>query len=124
MENNASHNKKNPDFHQQLSATDFHDPLAREIQQQGAVAEDQQQSSEREVLKRKWGWIGHTLRKPCYNITKYSLKWNSQGKRKWGRPRNTWHRDLDADIKRTGYSWTQLEKIAQDRVRWKAVRHD
>ena len=40
MENNASQNKKNPDFHQQLSATDSQDPLARENQQQGAVAED------------------------------------------------------------------------------------
>ena len=81
----------------------------------------EQQPSEREVLKRKWRRIGHTLRKPCDNITRYALKWNPQGKRKRGRPRNTWRRDLDADTKSTGYSWTQLEKIAQDRVRWKAV---
>ena len=39
MEDNTSHNKKNPDFHQQLSATDSQDPLARENQQHRAVAE-------------------------------------------------------------------------------------
>ena len=32
--------------------------------------------------KEKWGWIGHTLRKPATNTTKHALSWNPQGKRK------------------------------------------
>ena len=39
---------------------------------------------ETEIKKRKWGWIGHTLRKPAGNITRQALDWNQQGKRKVG----------------------------------------
>ena len=38
-----------------------------------------------EILKRRWGWLGHTLRKPNTNITRQALTWNPQGKRKRGR---------------------------------------
>ncbi|RUS89829.1 hypothetical protein EGW08_002441 [Elysia chlorotica] len=37
---------------------------------------------ETEIMKRKWGWVGHTLRKPASNITRQALDWNPQGKRK------------------------------------------
>ena len=74
-----------------------------------------------EILKRRWGWLGHTLRKPSTNITRQVLTWNPQGKRKRGRPKNTWRRDLEADIKQTGKGWQQLERIAQDRRRWRNV---
>nr|KAG5691042.1 hypothetical protein BaRGS_021253 [Batillaria attramentaria] len=48
---------------------------------------------EQEIKKRKWGWIGHTLRKPTSNVTRQSLDWNPQGKRKVGRPKQTWRRN-------------------------------
>ena len=38
-----------------------------------------------------------------------------------GRPRNTWRRDLDADVKRSGHTWGQLENLAQDRDAWRAL---
>ena len=63
-----------------------------------------------EILKRRWGWLGRQV-----------LTWNPQGKRKRGRPKNTWRRDLEADIKQTGNGWQQLERIAQDRRRWRNV---
>ncbi|PFX23506.1 Retrovirus-related Pol polyprotein from type-2 retrotransposable element R2DM [Stylophora pistillata] len=47
-----------------------------------------------QISKRKWRWIGHILRKPANNITRQALRWNPQGKRKRGRPRNSWRRDL------------------------------
>ena len=68
-----------------------------------------------EILQKRWRWIGHTLRKPASNITRQALKWNPQGKRKRGRPRNTWRRELEADIKRIGHEWKIPEKLAQDR---------
>jgi len=46
------------------------------------------------------------------NQYQQALTWNQQGKRKRGRPRSTWRRDLLTDIKRTGYSWRELEKKA------------
>ncbi|KAK7103731.1 hypothetical protein V1264_018575 [Littorina saxatilis] len=73
------------------------------------------------IRKRRWGWIGHTLRKPSTNITRQALRWNPQGKRKRGRPRNTWRRDLEADTRKMGYTWSQIERMAQDRGLWRAV---
>ncbi len=37
-----------------------------------------------EIKRRKWRWIGHTLRKPTTSITRQALTWNPQGKRKRG----------------------------------------
>ena len=78
-----------------------------------------QRPVQEEILQRRWRWVGHTLRKPASNITRQALFWNPQGKRKSGRPRNTWRRDLDADVKRSGHTWGQLEKMAQDRNAWR-----
>ena len=75
-----------------------------------------------EQLKwRKWGWIGHTLRKPANNITRQALRWNPQGKRRRGRPRNSWRRDLTTDMEKAGFTWQELAKTAQNRARWRAV---
>ncbi len=76
---------------------------------------------ENEIRKRRWGWIGHTLRKPPNSITRQALKWNPQGKRKRGRPKNTWRRDLEADTTRMGYTWSEIERKAQDRDLWRAL---
>ena len=43
-------------------------------------------------MKRKWRWIGHTLRKPPNTITRETITWNPPGKRRRGRPRTTWQR--------------------------------
>ena len=80
-----------------------------------------QQPIDREIKRRRWRWIGHTLRKPAHNVTRQSLRWNPQGKRKRGRPRSTWERDLEADLRQMGHSWPEVEKIAQDRDRWRAL---
>ena len=77
--------------------------------------------AEEEIRGRRWRWIGHTLRKPPTNITRQALTWNPQGKRKRGRPKNSWRRDLEADARQTGCSWRELERIAQDRGQWRAV---
>jgi hypothetical protein len=80
-----------------------------------------QQPVEDDILQRRWRWIGHTLRKPAPNITRQALTWNPQGKRKRGRPRNTWRRDLDADVKQMGKTWGQLERLAQNRDAWREL---
>lgn len=35
-----------------------------------------------EILRRRWSWLGHKLRKPANNITQQALTWTQQGKRK------------------------------------------
>ena len=75
---------------------------------------------EQEFRPRCPRWIGHALRKPVDSIKRQALTWNPDGKRKRGRPRNTWHRDLEADVKETGYTWRQLEKLPEDRSAWRS----
>jgi len=77
--------------------------------------------AEEEIKKRRSGWIGHTLRKLPTSVTRQALKWNPQGKRKRGRPRNTWRRDFEADTAKMGYTWNQLERMAQDRRLWRSL---
>ena len=35
--------------------------------------------------------------------------------------RNTWRRDWEADAKKMGYTWGQLEMLAQDRDAWRTL---
>ena len=39
-----------------------------------------QEPIDKEIGRRKWRWIGHTLRKPTSSITRHALQWNLQGK--------------------------------------------
>ncbi|VDO52592.1 unnamed protein product [Schistosoma margrebowiei] len=77
--------------------------------------------AEQEIRKRRWKWIGHTLRKSSNCITRQALTWNPEGKRKRGRPKNTLRRIIEADMKTMNYNWTELERIAQDRVGWRML---
>ena len=74
-----------------------------------------------DIRRRRWRWLGHTLRKPSSSIGRQALNWNPQGQRKRGRPRNTWRRELEKNIKRTRHTWKQLERIAQDRGDWRVI---
>ena len=80
-----------------------------------------QQPVEIEIRRRKWGWIGHTLRKPNANVTRQALDWNPQGKRRVGRPRQTWRRSTEAEFGAAGMTWNQLKKTAPNRVRWRSL---
>ena len=71
-----------------------------------------------EIRKRKFRWIGHTLRKEDGEIPKAALLWNPQGNRKRGGPRNSWRRSV---IKETGRRWNELRFLTADRQRWKGL---
>ncbi|VDP01833.1 unnamed protein product [Schistosoma margrebowiei] len=76
--------------------------------------------AEEEIRKRRWKWIGHTLRKSPNCITRQALTWNPEGKRKRGRLKSTLRWELEADMERMNNNWKELERIAQDRVEWAA----
>ena len=44
-------------------------------------AKTQEERMAIQIRRKKWKWIGHTLRKPHNNVTKQALFWNPQGKR-------------------------------------------
>jgi hypothetical protein len=71
-----------------------------------------------EIRKRKFRWIGHTLRKEDREIPKVALLWNPQGNRMGGRSRNSWRRSV---IKEAGRSWNELRFLAADRQEWKGL---
>lgn len=74
-----------------------------------------------EIRRRKWYWLGHTLRKPDEDLTKSALTWNPQGSRRRGRPVMTWRRTIDLEAKQTSLSWGELRTAAQNRIRWKCI---
>jgi hypothetical protein len=70
----------------------------------------------RTILKKyRWQWIGHVLRKPMNDITRVSLRWTPEGKRKKGRPTTTWRLTVEAELKEMDSTWGEIEKKAQDR---------
>src|SRR5436190_17694885 len=78
-----------------------------------------QEPIEIQICKRKWGWLGHTLRKPRDDICREALDWNPQESRKRGRPKCTWKRTITEEAKRLNKSWGEIKAIASNRVRWK-----
>jgi hypothetical protein len=74
-----------------------------------------------QVRKRKWGWLGHTLRKTPVNLTRQALEWNPQGKRRRGRPKNTWRRTMLEEAKEINKTWAEIKAEAKNRVRWKIL---
>ncbi|VDP29762.1 unnamed protein product [Schistosoma margrebowiei] len=56
--------------------------------------------AEEEIRKRRWKWMGHTLRKSSNCITRQVLTWNPEGKRGRGRPKNTLRQERESDMER------------------------
>ena len=84
-------------------------------------ARTNQKPIDQEIRRRKWGWIGHTLRKPADNTAQQALDWNPQGKRKIGRPKTTWRRSVESEARRLHKSWSDLKRVAQNRNEWRSV---
>jgi hypothetical protein len=54
------------------------------------------------IRRRKWNWIGHTLRKNERSIERQALDWNPQGARKRGRPKQSWRRTIEEEGRERG----------------------
>ena len=67
-----------------------------------------------EIRKRKFRWIGHTLRK---EDGKYQRPPYTGILKEKGRPKNSWR----SVIKEAGRSWNELRFLAADRQRWKRL---
>jgi hypothetical protein len=69
--------------------------------------------------RRKCTWIGHTLRKGNEAVEREVLDWNQQGKRRRGRPKQTWRRSVHNEALEKGKSWSEVKRMARDRTRWR-----
>jgi Reverse transcriptase (RNA-dependent DNA polymerase)/Domain of unknown function (DUF6451) len=74
-----------------------------------------------EVKKRKWGWIGHTLRRPVDEVSRKALEWNPQGKRRPGRPKTTWRRTIQKELEAAGHTWEEVKTTAPNRQRFRTL---
>jgi hypothetical protein len=81
--------------------------------------ETNQENVNTEIRRRKFRWIGHTLRKSDQEPCKVALMWNPQGSRKRGRPKNSWQRSTLTEAGKR--SWKELRSIARDRIKWKEL---
>ena len=75
-------------------------------------------SMETIIMQRRWRWIGHVMRREQDSITRTALHWTPEGKRKRGRPKNTWRRTVEAELKMLHHSWGSIQKLARDRQEW------
>jgi len=80
----------------------------------------EQQTIEQQLKRRKWRWIGHTMRKQPGSISRSSLHWNPQGQRTRGRPRTTWRREVESEMGKVKKNWRELENLAKNRGAWRS----
>ena len=62
-------------------------------------------------------WVCLVERTPAN--TRTALHWTLGGKRKTGRPRTTWTRIAESEIKAMQHSWGSLTRLAQNRHSWR-----
>jgi hypothetical protein len=70
-----------------------------------------------QIRRRKWNWIGHTLRKGHETVEREALDWNPQRKRKRGRPRHKWRRTVHNEALKKAKSWSEVKRMAGNRTR-------
>ena len=62
-------------------------------------------------------WMGHVLRKKEDDWVRKSMKMEVEGSRGRGRPRMTWEKVVERDMKARGLE----RRDAEDRVKWRAL---
>jgi len=72
------------------------------------------------ILVKKWGWIGHTLRKDPADIRRQALFWNPPSRRKPDRPCATWQSSISKEAAR-GKQLNELATLTSNRVRWSGI---
>ncbi|XP_056015927.1 uncharacterized protein LOC130053203 [Ostrea edulis] len=69
-----------------------------------------------EMIKmRRWKWIGHVHRMGATSIPKIAMRWTPAGKRNRGRPKETWRRSVEKEMKECGWTWSRIQNMAADR---------
>lgn len=74
-----------------------------------------------EIKLRRLRWLGHVLRMENERIPKAALRWTPPGKRKPGRPKNTWRRTVEGELKEMKLTWGEAQRLAQQRDEWRRV---
>lgn len=73
------------------------------------------------IFRGRWTWLVHVLRMDSDSIIETDLFWTSEGKRKKGRPKDTWQRAVEAEIKEQKRRWGTLQELASGRQGWRTL---
>ena len=66
-----------------------------------------------QIKHRRWELIGHVLRKSVNENTRIALTWTPEGRRKRGRPKETWRRTVERERGEVGFKgWTEAGSCA------------
>ena len=77
---------------------------------------------EKTIRIRRHKLLGHILRMENTRTPKVALRWTpATGRRRRGRPRMTWRRTVEKDLKEIKLSWNQAEAVARDRIKWRKL---
>ena len=71
-----------------------------------------------QVRRKRWKWIGHVLRMPPAALPRVALRWTPDGRGKRSRPKETWKRTVEKEMKENSWIWGHLERRAPDRSQW------
>ena len=73
------------------------------------------------IRERRWRYIGHILKREPSSHVRVALTWKPEGRRKKGRPKETWRRTVEREMKtRFGWNgWREAHQVAQDREMWR-----
>ena len=64
--------------------------------------------------------IGHVLRKSVNENTRIALTWTPEGRRRRGKPKETWQRTVERERGELGLKgWTEAGCCAKDREAWR-----
>ena len=76
----------------------------------------------KQVTRRRWTWLGHVLRMDYHSHPRIALTWVPEGKRKRGRPCETWRRTIERELKDNGLgTWAAAASAAEDRTAWRQI---
>ena len=90
------------------------------ISNHGHLARCQQEDTETIITMKRRRWFGHVLQKDADSITKVSIHWTQEGKRKRGRPKTTRRRTLETEMKNMNHSWGTIQRLDCEKQGWKS----
>ena len=96
---------------------DMQDILAQKNTNKELYQRTGQQDITMVIKQRRWRWLGHVITKSWDSITRTALRWTPHGgRRNRGRPRETWRRTIEAEMKATGKTWKESNLRRQPRI--------
>ena len=90
--------------------------------------EIRRRSGQRSIIERikenRWKWYGHVLRMPASRLPKQTTQWNPAGSRRRGRPKDTWRRTMQRELRMHNLREEDVPSLAGDRSAWRRLVAD